>query len=143
MMLDLHHSMRAASLGYHYENMESRVFDIEQVFADVDEEPVVRCPEVKSGDSLMFAAARVLHRGSLPTRGYRDTFTLVLLPSTVPWQQDIEELGDDHVFEHTSRATLLTNPFRPLSPLIDEEVGVGGPKISEQWVLVGALLPSG
>ena len=53
---------------------------------------------------------------------------------TVPWQQDIEELGDDHVFEHTSRATLLTNPFRPLSPLIDEEVGVGGPKISEQWV---------
>ena len=139
-LLGLYQSAWAASLGYHYENSESRVREIETIFDRVEETPHVHCPELAAGDSLLFPAPRVLHRGDLPTQGYRDTFTLILLPSSVPWQADIEDFGTDHIFGDTTMRTLVTDPFQALSPELPA-AAQGDLNITEQWVLVGQMQP--
>jgi len=138
--LNIRQTVRAASLGYHFESLEDRIQDIDTVFADVDEIPEVVRHDVAAGDSLVIAPSRVLHRGSLPKTGYRDTFTLIILPSMTPWRRDIEEFGDDHVFQKISSATLSTNPFEALSPLIPEETE-RGVSVRDQWVLTGQMFP--
>ena len=138
--LGLNQSARAASLGYHYEHLENRTRDIETIFDGIEEKPDVLCPELAAGDSVIFPAPRVLHRGNLPTHGYRDTFTLILLPSFVPWQADIEDFGADHIFGDTTMRTLITDPFQA-PPLELPAAARGDLNITEQWVLVGRMLP--
>ena len=66
--------------------MEARITDINEIFADVDEIPLVQLPNMDAGNALIIAAPRVLRRGVLPNIGFRDIFTLVIQPSLIPWQ---------------------------------------------------------
>jgi len=140
MVLDFAQTTRAAVIGYHYEGLDERIKDIEEIFTETGTDPSISCPDLQPGDGLVFSAARALHRGSLPKTGYRDTFTLVLLPSLVPWRQDIEEFGDDHIFGRKFYRTLETDPFQALSPAVPIRPG---DKLSfdEQWVLAGHMFP--
>lgn len=140
LFLDLAQTTRAASLGYHYEAFEDRLIEMDSVFAQVDLVPTVNCPDLQAGDAVSFAAPRLLHKGRFPLRGYRDSFTLVLLPSMTPWDQDISMYGDAHIFENITSATLNTDPFESLCPLIDAEAGRELPR-RNQWVYAGGLMP--
>ncbi|MCH7936436.1 MAG: hypothetical protein IH994_05005 [Proteobacteria bacterium] len=153
LFLDLEQTKTAAKLGYHYtkvtqkrglkrddEGVPERRLHLDDLFEQAGKDLTVNRPDPKAGDSLLFAAPRVLHRGSLPTEGYRDVFLLVLQPSFVPWRQDIEDFGYDHIFTDCGKDTLYTNPFKSLAPALPKD---GNSTLTswEQWIFEGDILP--
>ena len=66
-------------------------------------------PLLDIGDATIFDAARIMHRGVAPAGKLRDVVVLNILPSLNPWQEDMEFLGNERLFEH--RGTFFTNPF--------------------------------
>ncbi|MDD9877268.1 MAG: hypothetical protein OXR84_07495 [Magnetovibrio sp.] len=140
MVLDLAQSLAAARQGYRYEQLHERTVDLAEIFGGAEAAPAPSRPDLAAGDALLFAPPRVLHRGSLPTTGYRDTFTLVVLPSSVPWRHDVADFGDDLVFRPTAHMTLCTDPFRARCPEIPGEFQ-RLTSVTEDWVLGGGLQP--
>jgi hypothetical protein len=49
-------------------------------------------PELVRGDGILWQN-NVLHRGILPTRGFRDLLSIMLLPSPRPWRKELEREG--------------------------------------------------
>jgi hypothetical protein len=49
-------------------------------------------PELVRGDGILWQN-NVLHRGILPTRGFRDLFSIMFLPSPRPWRKELEREG--------------------------------------------------
>lgn len=130
----------AARLGYHYTEADERKRSLDELCSDAGEDLTGHYPEPRTGDALIFAASRILHRGSVPKRGFRDAFLLVLQPSFVPWRQDLEEFGDSHLLIPEMKDTLGSNPYEPLMP---EKPGADGRhNVSwEPWIIDGELLP--
>lgn len=139
--LDIEQTKLAARAGYHYPNIAKRTGDIEEVFADTRHKPKVNRPQVRAGDAIAFAAPRVLHCGNLPLTGFRDVLLLVLLPSFMPWQRDVEDINPDYLFITDSKSTLLTNPYKLCNPTIASEVIYGRSPDLEPWVCEGDLFP--
>ena len=153
LFLDLKQTKTAAKLGYHYTKVTAkegpkhndggapvRRLHLDDLFEEAGETVTVNRPDPKAGDSLLFAAPRVLHRGSLPTEGYRDVFLLVLQPSFVPWRQDIEDFGHDHVFPDDTKDTLYTNPFKSLAPPLPKDAN-STLTSWERWIFEGDIQP--
>lgn len=138
--LSLAQTRDAAHVGYHYPDIRERSDDIAATLEPTSVTPEVICPLVRPGDGLAFSSARVLHRGHLPSEGFRDVMIIVLLPSFAPWHQDIEDFGTDHMFLHASKSTLKTNPYHPLMPNIEEEMDLNLIP-DEPWIIEGELYP--
>lgn len=49
-------------------------------------------PELVRGDGILWQN-NVLHRGILPTRGFRDLLSIMLLPSPRPWREELAREG--------------------------------------------------
>ena len=138
--LDFQQTQEAAAQGYHYGTFENRTDDIDEIFAPLGKTAEVTRPELDPGDGLIFAAPRVLHRGWLPEKGFRDVLLFVLLPSLVPWNYEIEDFGMDYMFLSDGKNTLLANPFIPFNPSIIEEKA-GDLKIPGDWIYLGNMFP--
>jgi len=140
--LDLAQTRAAAQAGYHYLPLVERSGDIERIMAATGIQPRVQRPELAAGDGVVFASARVLHRGNLPTAGYRDVLILVLLPSFHPWHRDTDDFGPGYLFINDAKSTLETDPYRPFNPNLGYMPGkTQAPR--EDWIRLGDLFPPG
>jgi hypothetical protein len=138
--LDFQQTEEAAVQGYHYGALEDRTDDIDEIFAPVGKTATVTRSEMDPGDGLIFPAPRVLHRGWLPKKGFRDVMLFLLLPGMVPWNYEVEDFGIDHMFLSADKNTLHANPFIPFNPNIVEEKAFVI-EIPGDWVFLGAMFP--
>lgn len=134
---------RLAEAGYAFVNMDDRVLDFDARTPGNDSPPEIVRPRLGAGDAVMFGASRVLHRGIQPRHGFRDVFLAVLLPSTVPWQVELEELGRDHLLLSGDKEAYLSNPFIAFNPTHREFTGgfIHGTIIPPRWSLLGYFWP--
>lgn len=107
---------RMAEIGYSFVNPDQREAELDDVRGLAGPRPEVFRPSLDPGDAVVFGAPRILHRGVQPAEGFRDVLLLVLLPSTVPWRVEIEELGRDHLLVGADRDAYMSNPFVPFNP---------------------------
>ncbi|NQU59958.1 MAG: hypothetical protein HQ512_02420 [Rhodospirillales bacterium] len=136
--LDFDQTRKLARTGYHFPPVVKRTDDIEGVLRDAGHTPSVNRPDLGVGDGVMFASARVLHKGNLPLENCRDVLLLVLLPSLLPWSKDIEDFGSEYMFITESKSTLKTDPYKPFNPNITEEMPE---EMFEDWIRNGELFP--
>jgi len=138
--LSLTDTRRMAENGYAFPHFTDRIADLAEVLPDGEAAPEILHPRLEAGDATLFAAPRILHRGLDGTGGKRDVFLINLLPSLVPWQNDLARFGGDHLFwEGPDSDTLQTNPF----PLIIEPAQRFTGKPVPEWVIMGDMLPEG
>ena len=114
---------RIAKAGYAFVNMDERVIDLDDETRGGGAQPEIVRPRLAAGDAAMFGATRVLHRGIQPRRGFRDVFLMVLLPSTVPWQVELAELGRDHLLIPSDKEAYMSNPFVAFNPTHRDYMG--------------------
>ena len=136
-ILSLSDTLRMAKYGYSYGPFDERLDDLSTVLPKDAPLPEIIDPEFEAGDAIIFSAPRMLHKGLIGHGNYRDVFLLTLLPSFIPWQEDIEHLGTEHLFpEEKGLNTLQGNPF---SRFFDENGKFDNH--FPHWVVSGALLP--
>jgi len=136
--LDFDQTRKSAETGYHFPPVVERTGDIEGYLRNAGHTASVNCPDLGVGDGVMFASARVLHKGNLPLENYRDVLLLVLLPSLLPWSKDIEDFGSEYMFITESKSTLKTDPYKPFNPNITEKTPE---ETFEDWIRYGDLFP--
>ena len=115
----LEDTRRLADLGYHFpfSVSDGRVEDINSLIPK-DTLPIkLHRPLLDIGDATIFDAARIMHRGVAPAGKLRDVVVLNILPSLNPWDQELNFLGKERLFE--LRNTMFTNPFELGSPNIE------------------------
>ena len=134
---------RIAEAGYSFVNMDDRVLDLDAETLGGSELPEIVRPRLAPGDAVMFGATRVLHRGVQPRRGFRDVFLMVLLPSTVPWQVELEELGREHLLIAGDKEAYMSNPFMAFNPTHRDYVGGfnSGTITPPRWSALGHFWP--
>lgn len=134
---------RLAEAGYSFVTMDDRVLDFDARTLKDNAPPEIVRPRLGAGDAVMFGATRVLHRGIQPRQGFRDVFLAVLLPSTVPWQVELEELGRDHLLIPNDKEAYLSNPFVAFNPTHREYAGglAQGTILPPRWSALGYFWP--
>jgi len=58
--------------------------------------PQGRVVEMKSGDALIFST-NLLHKGGEVSSGFRDVMSFLILPSRVPWRDDLARRGLEYI----------------------------------------------
>jgi hypothetical protein len=120
--LNLADSRRLAEVGYSFVNPDERV-DMLDPYVKPGDPPLqpIR-PKLIAGDGVLFAASRCLHRGRVPTKGFRDVFLIMLMPGTAPWRVEMDDFGVEIV--SSDREAYLSNPFvRGNQPINYDEDG--------------------
>lgn len=141
--LSLADTRRMAQAGYAFPNVGERVAELSDLIgAEADSILPIR-PRPAAGDAILFSAARVLHRGILPTRGFRDVFLLVMQPSTQSWRQELEDFGAKHIFVSGDREAYISNPFRRFNPTLPEGYTKAPTARPPPWAEFSYLTPSG
>lgn len=133
---------RLAETGYAFVKIDQRVLDLD-AGAGGGEPPEIVRPRLDAGDAVMFGASRVLHRGVQPRRGFRDVFLVVLLPATVPWRIELEELGRDRLMISSDKEAYMSNPFVAFNPTHRDYAGgfVHGTMVPPRWSALGHFWP--
>jgi hypothetical protein len=84
--VDLQNSLAYEKAGYTFGANQRRLEDLSALNRKLGIAPKVIHPQLDAGEAFIFYPSRAMHRGFLPTRGIRHMFSLVLLPSPVPWR---------------------------------------------------------
>lgn len=93
-----HFIMRSASdrlldSGYTFGRTSRRRHDLGPLARRLGfDDRIVEFP-IRAGQGVLFEPTRTLHRGVVPSLGFRHVVTLCLLPSPVPWQAVLAEAG--------------------------------------------------
>lgn len=139
--LGLDTTREAAVKGYHYTNVGQRLDDMSKILGGKGAKAKIIRPKLDVGDAVAFAAPRVLHRGRLPVKRFRDVLTFVVLPSAVPWNFEIEDFGTGHLLMAEARDTLSVNPFVKFFPPDPDANWEKTRNMTEPWVCLGHLTP--
>jgi hypothetical protein len=51
---------------------------------------------MSSGDAMIFCT-NVLHKGGVVHEGFRDVMSFLILPSRIPWREDLVARGLDYI----------------------------------------------
>lgn len=141
--LSLADTRRMAEAGYAFPNVGERISELSDLIgAEAEAIRPIR-PRPNAGDAILFAATRVLHRGILPKRGFRDVLLLVLHPSTQPWRHELEDFGSSHIFVSGDREAYISNPFRRFNPTLPEGYTKAPTEAPPSWAAYGYLTPNG
>lgn len=132
-----------ARAGYSFVNPDARTSDFDELLDADSSRPEIVRPMLAAGDAAMFGATRVLHRGVQPRDGFRDVFLIVLLPSTVPWRIELEQLGRDHLLIASDKEAYMSNPFVAFNPTHRDfkDGRVHGTKIPPIWSQLAYFWP--
>jgi len=85
--LDRGTTARFAKSGYVFGSVKKRTDDLTGL---AQQEGIPLKPlswEMKAGEGVVFEPSQVLHRGRLPSTGFRYVLAFCLLPSPIPWDQ--------------------------------------------------------
>ncbi|MAO55587.1 MAG: hypothetical protein CMM61_07810 [Rhodospirillaceae bacterium] len=132
--LDLDDSRAAAENGYSFKNLDDRLESLAGIEEKAGRTFKVNRPALRAGDSVLFAAPRILHRGELPRAGCRDAITILMLPSPVPWRDYLAGRPAD-VFVAQHPASAWINPFD------DQNLVRTGGVIPPDWAHVCDMQP--
>ena len=133
--LNIEATRRAAEAGYSYPYLDSRTSDLDTVFGGSAEGTFVYKPDLEPGGGMLFAAPRNLHRGVLPSEGWRDTMLFLVIPSPIPWDQRVAVNFPTILRNGPHINCSNINPFGRFSPW--EE----GPRVVPEWAQLSYLEP--
>lgn len=123
-VLDLEATRRAARAGYSYPGTDDRTSDVAALFGgNADGVSIIR-PELAPGGGMLFAAPRNLHRGVRPLQGWRDTLLMLLIPSTVPWQERLAANFPNVLRDGPHYNSGYLNPFGKDAPTAENRHGL-------------------
>lgn len=92
--LDRATTARFAQSGYVFGSVKKRTDDLTDL---ARQEGITLKPhswDMKAGEGVAFEPSQVLHRGILPSTGFRYVLAFCLLPSPIPWDQAFT--GNNH-----------------------------------------------
>ncbi|MGD9850326.1 MAG: hypothetical protein AB7T38_03560 [Nitrospirales bacterium] len=92
--LDRATTARFAQSGYVFGSVKKRTDDLTEL---ARQEKIPLHPyswDMKAGEGVAFEPSQVLHRGILPSTGFRYVLAFCLLPSPIPWDQAF--IGNNH-----------------------------------------------
>ncbi len=84
-------------VGYIYSNKDDRLEDIDDLldYYDLDKSVERHC--FKTGESIVFAAAKIAHKAQIPREGtQRSTIDIAIIPSPVPWKEALRKKFKPH-----------------------------------------------
>ncbi|MEK9673590.1 MAG: hypothetical protein VW268_13990 [Rhodospirillaceae bacterium] len=120
--VDLEVTRRAGEAGYAYPPLVDRVTDLADV-AGLDGDVEFLNPELGPGGAFLFAAPRILHRGQLPSAGWRDTLLMLIWPSPIPWQERFNNNFPTMLRDGPHYMSGALNPFGGISLSPREQFG--------------------
>jgi len=115
--LDRATTARFAQSGYVFGSVKKRTDDLTDL---ARQEGITLQPQswdMKAGEGVAFEPSQVLHRGILPSTGFRYVLAFCLLPSPIPWdkafiQNNHEGFSSDYIWHSQAQEiwSLIHNP---------------------------------
>jgi hypothetical protein len=91
LFLDKNATDKLKEVGYIYNGVVDRLESIDELIEIYDIKAESYRPELKAGETVVFAASQIAHRAEIPIPGSeRITFDLCVIPSPVPWKEAIK-----------------------------------------------------
>ncbi|MGE0475123.1 MAG: hypothetical protein AB7P17_15945, partial [Nitrospirales bacterium] len=92
--LDRATTARFAECGYVFGSVKKRTDDLSELAKQKGIPFQPHSWDMKAGEGVAFEPSQVLHRGILPSTGFRYVLAFCLLPSPIPWDQAFT--GNNH-----------------------------------------------